>query len=196
MKRDISKGLNIVAAHLLFFIYCIMLQPSPAGAQTFTEYLTRIRAGEATVSLHQDEEIDALVNGLVSYAPGRTTAPKRTVRSLAALAADTVAVADSSAWTDLPLLTGRRVRMNGYRIQIYAGGDNRKSKAEAYAAAAAIRNYFDDVTVYTNFISPRWVCRIGDFKTREEAAQMLSSIRQTGAFREAFIVKTKIIALY
>ncbi len=164
-------------------------------AQTFTEYLTRIRAGEATVSLHQDEEINALVNGLVSYAPGRAAATKRVPRQLTALAPDTTAVADSS-FSDIPLLTGRRVRMNGYRIQIYAGGDNRKSKAEAYAAAAAIRNYFDDVSVYTNFISPRWVCRIGDFKTREEAAQMLSNIRQTGAFREAFIVKTKIIALY
>lgn len=195
MKRDNRRGPLAGITRLLFFIYCIVLLPTAMVAQTFTEYLTRIRAGEATVSLHQDEEINALVNGLVSYAPGRAAATKRVPRQLTALAPDTTAVADSS-FSDIPLLTGRRVRMNGYRIQIYAGGDNRKSKAEAYAAAAAIRNYFDDVSVYTNFISPRWVCRIGDFKTREEAAQMLSNIRQTGAFREAFIVKTKIIALY
>ena len=196
MKRRIGRSSWVGAAHLLFFIYYML--PTAIAAQTFTERLTRIRAGEATVSLHQDEEINALVNGLVSYAPGRTAAPKRTARPLPlqTTATDTTIVADSSACADIPMLTGRRVRMNGYRIQIYAGGDNRKSKAEAYAAAAAIRNYFDDVPVYTNFISPRWVCRIGDYKTREEAAQMLSSIRQTGAFREAFIVKTKIIALY
>lgn len=196
MKRFFNCGPHTGATHILFIIYYILCVPALLGAQTFTENLTRIRAGEGMVTLHQDEEINALVNGLISYAPGRATATKRVTKPLRALTADTISVADSSAWADTPILTGRRVRMNGYRIQIYAGGDNRKSKAEAYAAAAAIRNYFDDVSVYTHFISPRWVCRIGDYKTREEAAQMLSNIRQTGAFREAFIVKTKITALY
>ena len=196
MKRFFSCGSHKATTHILFIIYYILCAPALLEAQTFTEHLTRIRAGGGMVTLHQDDEINALVNGLISYAPGRTTATKRVAKPLRVLTTDTISVADSSAWADTPILTGRRVRMNGYRIQIYAGSDTRKSKAEAYAAAASIRNYFDDITVYTHFISPRWVCRIGDFKTREEAAQMLSSIKQTGAFREAFIVKTKITALY
>ena len=88
------------------------------------------------------------------------------------------------------------MRVNGYRIQVYAGGNNRQSKSEAYRMAALVRSTFDDVQVYTHFISPRWICRVGDFRTYEEATDMLRRMRETQKFREASIVKSKIILLY
>ena len=62
--------------------------------------------------------------------------------------------------------------------------------------AGIVRSTFSDVSVYTNFISPRWTCRVGDFKTREEAAEMLHRMRETQKFREASIVKSQIVVIY
>lgn len=88
------------------------------------------------------------------------------------------------------------MRATGYRIQVYAGGNNRQSKSEAYRMADLVRSTFSDANVYTSFISPRWTCRVGDFKTREEAAEMLQRMRETQKFREAAIVKSQIIVVY
>ena len=184
---------------VLFVICYFTAALYPLSAQeTFTERLTRYRAGEGMVTLHQDAEIDALVNGIVSYAPGRKTAPQPAVtrQSYTSLLASADSLIQEATDSTSVINFGRRVRMNGFRIQVYAGGNNRQSKAEAYRMAGVVHNYFDDVNVYTHFISPRWICRVGDFRTREEAVEMLSRMRQTGAFREASIVKTKIIATY
>ena len=89
-----------------------------------------------------------------------------------------------------------RLRTTGYRIQVYAGGNTRASKSEAYAIASQVRATFTDVQVYTHFISPRWICRVGDFKTYEEANDFLRRMKQTQKFREASIVKSRIVISY
>ena len=150
-------------------------------AQTFTEHLTRTVAGEGSVVLHHDSDIEALVNGQITYAG---IAPSSRTQTPAASATD-----------QLPVF-GRRMRATGYRVQVYAGGNNRQSKAEAYRMAGIVRSTFSDVPVYTNFISPRWTCRVGDFKTREEAVEMLHRMRETQKFREASIVKSQIVVIY
>ena len=101
---------------------------------------------------------------------------------------------DSTAVNDTIVFTPtRRVRTVGYRIQVYAGGNNRNAKSEAYRMANQVHSEFPDLSVYTHFISPRWICRVGDFRTNEEARTMLRKMRQTQKFREASIVKSQII---
>lgn len=169
-------GLSLVCT--LAFMLC----PMSAIAQSFTSRLTRLAVGEGVVTLHHDAEIDALVNGI--------TPPSRQPRSNGQLTSQFV---DSTATADSTLFTPtRRVRTIGYRIQVYAGGNNRTSKAEAYRMANLVRSEFPELTVYTHFISPRWICRAGDFKTNEEAREMLRRMRQTQKFREASIVKSQI----
>ena len=46
--------------------------------------------------------------------------------------------------------------------------------------------------VYVSFASPHWLCRAGDFRTIEEASEILRQIREMGIFREAVLVKSKI----
>lgn len=198
MKKQTSHNTRSARLmHLLFILYCLLFVPTCLDAQTFTQTLTRVKAGEGQVRLHQDEEITALVNGTSSYVAGRNTASRRPTRLFRPVSTDSILGTDTvSTGFDTPIVSGHRSRMNGFRIQVYAGGDNRKSKAEAYRTAASVRNYFAGLSVYTNFISPRWVCRVGDFRTRGEAEEMLSQLRQTGSFHEAFIVKTQIIATY
>ena len=167
--------------------------PGLSAQTTFTRNLPRPVAGEGRVTLHQDAEIEALVNGASAVPPVSTSSrPSATVPKAQP---DTLSQADTTA-TESVFTTGRRVRANGYRIQVYAGGNNRQSKSEAYSMANLVRAYFDDVQVYTHFISPRWICRVGDFRTYEEANELLRRMRQTQKFREASIVKSKIIVVY
>ena len=86
----------------------------------------------------------------------------------------------------------RRIRINGYRVQVYYGGNNQKSKQQAYKMAETVKIWFEDLSVYTSFSSPHWICRVGDFQTREEATELLMTMRESGRFPKAIIVKTKI----
>jgi len=84
------------------------------------------------------------------------------------------------------------MKMNGFRIQVYFGDNSRQGKAEARAVGQRFRNSFPELPVYVNFDSPHWLCRAGDFRTMEEASEVLRQIREMGIFREAIIVKSKI----
>ncbi len=174
------------------FLILLFFPLSVSAQQTFTEHLTRRVAGEGTVTLSQDAEIEALVNGVAarpSAVPSaRQTPPNHSKKQNAD--------DDSSSEESASEAQMHRTQAIGFRIQVYAGGNNRKSKSEAYRMGDMVRSYFDDVNVYTHFISPRWVCRVGDFKTREEAVEQLRKMRLTQKFNEASIVKSKIIVYY
>ena len=86
----------------------------------------------------------------------------------------------------------RMIRMSGYRVQAYAGNNTRKAKAEAYGIADKLKEQFPDLPIYTSFIPPRWLCRIGDFRTIEEADAAMRMLRATGEFKEVSIVKDHI----
>lgn len=90
--------------------------------------------------------------------------------------------------------TGERavIKSQGYRIQAYAGNNTRAAKNEAYACSARIKQYFPELSVYTTFNPPRWLCRAGDFRTIEEADAMMRRLRATGVFKEVSIVKDHI----
>jgi hypothetical protein len=86
----------------------------------------------------------------------------------------------------------RRIRVNGYRVQVYYGGNNQKAKQEARKMAERVKIWFEELPVYTSFSSPHWICRVGDFQTREEAMEVLQAMRESGRFPRAIIVKSKI----
>ena len=167
---------------IILFSICFL---GARAQETFTQHLTRYVAGEGTVVLHQDAEIEALVNSPTKLASQhRFTPTGRTV-------ADSTATAEPTRHA-----TGHRAYTVGYRIQVYAGGNNRQSKAEAHRMANLVRSTFSGLPVYAKFNSPRWVCQAGDFKTREEAHEQLQKMRATPYFGEASIVKSKIAVYY
>lgn len=86
----------------------------------------------------------------------------------------------------------RSIKSNGYRVQVYAGNNTRAAKNEAYNIASQIKEYFPDLTVYTSFTPPRWLCRAGDFRSIEEADAMMRRLRATGVFKEVSIVRDQI----
>ena len=104
------------------------------------------------------------------------------------VAPDTVALTQDSVATT----SSKRIRVNGYRIQVYYGGNNKQAKQEAYNMAGRVKIWFEDLRVYTSFSSPHWICRAGDFQTREEAMEVLQAMRESGRFPRAIIVKSKV----
>ena len=84
------------------------------------------------------------------------------------------------------------IKTFGYRIQVYAGNNSRNARNEAYGMASRVKEHFPELKVYTSFAAPRWLCRVGDFRSIEEADAMMRQLKGTGVFREVSIVKEQI----
>lgn len=84
------------------------------------------------------------------------------------------------------------IKMAGYRVQVYSGGNTRNSKREAESIASRVRSGFPELKVYTTFSPPRWLCRVGDFLSIEEADAMMRKLRKDGGFKQAIIVKDQV----
>ena len=55
-----------------------------------------------------------------------------------------------------------------------------------------VKVYFPELAVYTSFNPPRWLCRVGDFRSIEEADAMMRKMKATGVFKEVSIVKDEV----
>ena len=187
-----------------------------ASAQTYTQRIQQRTAGKGTVTIHQSSDIDQLVNEAILTA---RTAPAATMPATASTAAPattnkptTAASANAttantntspefstSAPSDMPVDNTKKImkgyKVNGYRVQAFAGGNTRKDRIQAEQTGDRIKASFPDAPVYVHFYSPRWICRVGNYRTYEEAHQMLVSLRKQG-FTQATIVKGKITVQY
>lgn len=87
---------------------------------------------------------------------------------------------------------GKVLKTSGYRVQVYAGNNSRAAKEEAAHIASQVKDYFPDLAIYTRFSNPRWICRVGDYRSIEEADAMMRKLKSTGVFKEVSIVKEQI----
>ena len=197
---------------ILSFIIC-HLSFSPVRAQTFTQRLQQKGNGQGTVTIHQDAEIDKLVNSeMLNANPAQHNSPtatptvpsgsstgkntsttKPTAPSVSSTGEDVETEETTPDFSKKVMRGG--VKVNGYRVQAFAGGNSRKDRQEAEATGNAIKSHFADVPVYVHFYSPRWICRVGNYRTYEEAHQMLVQLRNLG-YSQASIVKGKITVQY
>ena len=83
-------------------------------------------------------------------------------------------------------------KVTGFRIQAYAGNNTRQAKNDAYRVSSQVKVYFPELAVYTSFNPPRWLCRVGDFRSIEEADAMMRKMKATGVFKEVSIVKDEV----
>lgn len=204
-------------------ILIIACQASTAGAQTFTERLQKKVKNQGTVTVNQSAAIDELVNGTVRITPQPAGAPTtakaqagsqqqppaaklQPAQKPAAEAAqrETHRAAEADAaesGADTPVIdTSKKVmrgayKVNGYRVQAFAGGNTRRDRLQAERIGNEIKTLFPMQPVYVHFYSPRWICRVGNFRTYEEAHQMLTELRKLG-YKQALIVKGKITVQY
>ena len=75
---------------------------------------------------------------------------------------------------------------------MYAGNNSRQARSEANRVANKVKEQFPDMPIYTYFQPPRWLCRVGDFKSVEEAHSAMRKLRATGDFKELTIFREQI----
>ena len=174
-----------------------------AGAQsTFTEQLQQSKIGEGKVTVTQDKVIDELINNPTAAqtpkAPQTTTTtttpakPQQTVKLTDDLTDDT-SLPDSLDLRKKVMKNGKKI--NGFRVQVFAGGNGRTDRLKAERTGEEMKTLFPNEPVYVHFYSPRWICRIGNYRTYEEAHDILRQVKQMG-YPSAVIVKGKITVYY
>lgn len=84
------------------------------------------------------------------------------------------------------------LKARGYRVQVYAGNNSRIARTEATEVADKVKTEFPDIPVYAYFQPPRWLCRVGDFRSIEEADATMRRLKATGKFKEVSIVREQI----
>ena len=187
-----------------------------ASAQTYTQRIQQQNGnGQGTVTIHQDDDIDKLVNSeaLNPNTKPTTTQPNTTTPHAAGTTGTKTTPANNKvpgtvahgttengeteeAAPDLSKKVMRGgVKVNGYRVQAFAGGNSRNDRIQAERIGNDIKTHFANVPVYVHFYSPRWICRVGNYRTYEEAHQMLVQLRNLG-YNQASIVKGKITVQY
>jgi len=181
-----------------------------ADAQTFTQRIQKPVAGQGTVTIHQDSVIDRLVNNATLGIKSASAPAKPATQKPASQSSQTSSSSQSSlsslssstspSSTPDTVDTSKKVirggyKVAGYRVQAFAGGNSRADRIKAEQTGNNIKAQFADVPVYVHFYSPRWICRVGNYRTYEEAHQMLVSLRKIG-YSQATIVKGKITVSY
>jgi len=183
-------------------------------SQTFTQRLQKSNAGEGKVTVTQSKEIDDLVNGpqdVVTTPAKQNTQSNQNTQSTPntqkqaeekpqqtqrpQITAQPEMTPDTT-YTDEPrkkILKGYKV--NGYRVQVFAGGNSRDARVKAEKTGREINALFPGEPVYVHFYSPRWICRMGNYRTYEEAHQILNAVKRLG-YKSAIIVKGKITVPY
>ena len=78
------------------------------------------------------------------------------------------------------------------RVQVYAGNNSRVARNEANAIAEKIKMEFPEIPVYSYFQPPRWLCRVGDYRSIEEADAVMRRLKATGRYKEVSIVREQI----
>lgn len=84
------------------------------------------------------------------------------------------------------------LKARGYRVQIYAGNNSRIARTEANEVADKVKAEFPEIPVYAYFQPPRWLCRVGDYRSIEEADAVMRRLKATGKFKEVSIVREQI----
>lgn len=175
----------------------VLCLPGRMKAQNYMEHLREHAAGQGTVTVIQSKEIDELVNGKipevvprpVEKVPESTekTAPKTVIGYKTHDGKGQTIDADEELDSRKKVMVGS-VKVTGYRVQVFAGGNSRADRQKAQRIGNEIKRHFPEYPVYVHFYSPRWICRMGNFRSLDEANAILKEIRELG-YRAACVVK-------
>ena len=208
-----TKQYQIIKKVLVLLPFCLFtFLPLSLSAQSFTQRIQKQpAAGQGSVTIHQNDSIDQLVNSTVLSVKGTTTktstssqashtstSSQTSQASTSTTSKPTPTTPQSTTTTTTEETTEQTQKMIrgghkvvGYRVQAFAGGNSRKDRQQAEQIRNSIKSHYPNVPVYVHFYSPRWICRVGNYRTYEEAHQMLTSLRNLG-YTQASIVKGKI----
>jgi len=181
-------------------ITIIVCSATKAAGQTFTENLNRYVPGQGRVTVVQSKDIDDLVNAKhdeVTVANTPATTPEKSKEAENKLRTNAEKKTSETENTETPVIDNRKKimvgsrKVTGYRVQAFAGGNKRADRQKAERIGDQIKASFPNEPIYVHFYSPRWICRVGNYRTYQEAHSMLMKIRGLG-IQGACVVKGKI----
>lgn len=181
---------------ITFLLICCV---TTADAQSFLSRLQKQGPKQGKVTVVQDGAIDVLVNGPRTAATGTAKPASATKAATEPKKENTTATKTETATAEAPdthkKVMGKSYKVDGYRVQAYAGGNTRRDRQAAEQTGNSIKSKFPEEPIYVHFYSPRWICRVGNYRTYEEAHRMLLAIQKLG-YKQASIVKGKISVQY
>ena len=201
---------------LVLLTTVVLCTLSGAQAQSLLDRLPHSRqSSQGRITAHQSEEINRLVNATTTPSVANSNASSQPSSKQPSLQVTTPSPSKQSETATAPAKSKEPVvsspttpadapqkkvprksyKVNGYRVQVFSGGNSRSDRQKAERIGNEIKSNFPDEPVYVHFYSPRWICRVGNYRTYEEAHAMLTAIKEAG-HQQASIVKGKITVQY
>ncbi|MCQ2245656.1 MAG: SPOR domain-containing protein [Bacteroidaceae bacterium] len=161
----------------IFFVFLLVISSVSAFSQTLEDDLRTERAGQGHVMLRiPDDVLKAIKTEMFEE---EKEEKEKT---------DADRLAEARKFRDAT----NKVRVRGYRVLVYSGGNNRAEKQKAQQAGEQMKRLFPAYPVYVHFESPRWVCRVGNFTDKAEANSLLSRVKSAG-YRSAVVTEDVVL---
>lgn len=85
-------------------------------------------------------------------------------------------------------------RVNGYKIQVFSGNNQNKSRSEAEHKQGLMRSAFPEHQAVVTYDPPNWRLRVGNFLTRQDAEEVLVGMKEAfPAFGKEMYVVSDVI---
>lgn len=197
---------KIILPSLLFFLGC-----NVSAQSKFIDHVKSQKTGEGKVIINQSPLIDDVVNNIPKPAkkaetptppkakPNEDKKHEQGEKPSETKPKDSPtrnhAEGNNEHTPDYARISGTRQRYKatGYRIQIFTGSNSHSDKMKAYSIGENCQRRFPMLSVYPRFINPRWVCRVGDFRTHEDAQEYAKKIRAARITKEVRIVRCEVL---
>ena len=138
----------------ILFIALLLVSSVVVNAQQrkgIIDDLQSVKQGQGRVMVFEDNAIKGVL--------GRSMTPSRPVYS------------DSAG--------EQYVKMRGFKIQAFSGNNQRTSKNEASSKQQLINQAYPEHETVVTFDSPFWRLRVGNFRSRDEANEVLNQMKST-----------------
>ena len=146
---------------ILLIVLSFTVSLQAFSQSNYVEKLLKNSINEGTVVFHQDSRITSLLNSDSAFTKpeNNTHSNNSALNNIKGVNAktsknhksDTLNTAEVNGESNLSTHT-RRYKVEGYRIQIYAGNNSRKSRIEATRAGQRIKNFFPNYRYIHTFI--------------------------------------------
>ncbi|MDE5947712.1 MAG: SPOR domain-containing protein [Prevotella sp.] len=196
-----QKGQGVVTVHQDAAISALVNGPKVVTAASKAPSAAATQRNATPATKPSAPETGKQVKKPVTQEDNRKTEAEAGKNADAAAAKPSSAAPDRTAAADADVMAAQKKVMRnsykvmGFRVQAFAGGNSRQDKIKAEQIGEKIKAAIPGEPVYVHFYSPRWICRVGNYRTYEEAHQMLQAIRKLG-YTQASIVKGKISVQY
>lgn len=205
---------------IITILFILLCAAHSASAQKFLDDLQKKQQGQGSVTVTQSKEITDLVNGTsaVKGTPNNTSPTTTTPQDDKSAAQKEKEKEDSARLAaekerarilaekekkekedelEIPVIDTRKkvmknsYKIDGYRVQAFTGGNTRNDRIKAEQIRDKLKAAFPDQPIYTHFYSPRWICRMGNYRTFSEANSYCKKLKAMG-YKQACVVKGKI----